>query len=127
MLNSAVAMSRPRRALALPRLVWAAVGLAALAASVALIGPWAFALWLLPDLSVAAGGRNAFTGDGRLSPRAVAGYNAAHALPGPVALTLVGLVASPVAAAAGVLWLSHVCLDRALGYGLRAADGSQRG
>lgn len=126
MLDFAIAPSRSRRALALPRPVWAAVGLAALAASVVLIGPWAFALWLLPDLSIAAGGRNAFTGDGRLAPRAVVGYNAAHALAGPVALALVGLVASPVALAAGVLWLSHVCLDRALGYGLRAPDGSQR-
>jgi hypothetical protein len=25
-----------------------------------------------------------------------------------------------------VLWLSHIALDRSLGYGLRAADGSLR-
>lgn len=109
-----------------PRLVWAAVGLPALGVAIALIGPWALPLWLLPDVGLLLGGRSAFTGDGRLAPRTVLGYNALHSLPGPIVLILAGAVLSPAALAAGVLWLSHVAIDRAMGYGLRAPDGSQR-
>lgn len=115
-----------RPALAAPRAVSAVLGAAALAGAVALLGPWALALWLLPDLALLAGGRSAFTGDGRLSPGAVPVYNALHALPGPITLTAVGAVLGGPALGLGVLWISHVLLDRAMGYGLRAADGSQR-
>jgi hypothetical protein len=111
--------------LALPRPAWAALGFAALAAAVAMIGPWAFALWLLPDLALVLGGRSAFADDGRLAPHAVGLYNAAHSLPGPLALGAAALLA-PAALPFAVLWLSHIALDRSLGYGLRAADGSLR-
>ena len=112
----------PLRPLALPRLVWALAGVAALAAAVVAIGPWAFALWLVPDAALVIGGR----GDGRIAPYAVPLYNAAHALPGPVALAAVSAVAAPALLPFAVLWLSHIALDRSIGYGLRAADGSQR-
>lgn len=111
---------------AAPRAACAALGATALAAAVVLLGPWALALWLLPDLALLVGGRSAFTGDGRLAPRAVPVYNALHALPGPVALTAVGAVLGGPVLGLGVLWISHVLLDRAMGYGLRAADGGQR-
>ena len=111
--------------LALPRTAWAALGLAALAAAVAMIGPWAFALWLVPDLALLLGGRSALTGDGRLAPHAVGIYNAAHALPGPAGLGAMALLV-PAVLPFAVLWLSHIALDRSLGYGLRAADGGLR-
>lgn len=118
---------RPRlHSIQAPRLIWAAAGVPSLALAIALIGPWALPLWLLPDVGLLLGGRSAFTGDGRLSPRAVRGYNALHSLPGPIVLIAAGAVLSPAGLAAGVLWLSHVTLDRAMGYGLRAPDGSQR-
>lgn len=119
-------LARPVRVVRLPRVAWAAAGLAAMAGAISLMGPWALALWLLPDLGLLAGGRSAFTGDGRLNPRAVRGYNALHALPGPVALVALGLAGAGTLAL-GLVWVSHVTLDRAMGYGLRAPDGSQRG
>lgn len=50
-----------------------------------------------------------------------------HALPGPLGLIAVGALASPTVLALGLVWLSHVAVDRAAGYGLRAADGGIRG
>ena len=50
-------MSASLPTLALPRITWATLGFAALAAAVATIGPWAFALWLLPDLALVAAHR----------------------------------------------------------------------
>ena len=110
------------------RPLYAIGGLAALAGAVALIGPWAFALWLLPDIALIAGLRRGFADDGRLAPRAVPLYNALHSLPAPVAVSIVGAVAAdPLVAGLGVLWISHVTLDRAMGFGLRTPDGEQRG
>lgn len=97
------------------RLVHAVAGTAALAGSIALIGPWALALWITPDVAMLAG-----------MPRAVPLYNALHALPGPVALIALGAVTGPIVLGLGVLWLSHVLLDRAMGYGLRTREGLQR-
>jgi hypothetical protein len=111
----------PLRPLILPRLAWAFIGVAALAVAVVAIGPWAFALWLVPDAALLFGGRR----DRRIAPWAVPFYNAAHALPGPLALGAAAAVA-PALAPFAVLWLSHVALDRSIGYGLRAADGTQR-
>ena len=108
------------------RLLHAVAGTAALAGSVALIGPWALALWITPDIAVLAGITRDMPRDGRLHPRAVPLYNALHALPGPFALIALGAVTGPVALGLGVLWLSHVLLDRAMGYGLRTREGLQR-
>lgn len=123
---SSLRLDHPVPNVRLPRLAWAAAGLIALSGALALMGPWALALWLVPDLGLLAGGRSTFAGDGRLSPRAVRVYNALHALPGPVAVLALGLAGAGTLAL-GLVWLSHVALDRALGYGLRAPDGSQRG
>lgn len=101
-------------------------GLAAGAGAFMLIGPWALALWLLPDVTLLAGMSREFVDDGRLAPRAVRAYNAVHAFPGPVLAAAAGLLLSPVLLALGLLWISHVAIDRAGGYGLRDADGFQR-
>src|SRR5688500_8588124 len=110
------------------RPLYALTGLLALAGAVALIGPWACALWLVPDISLVAGLRRGFAEDGRLAPRAVPFYNALHSLPAPVAVAVIGAVAAdPLVAGLGVLWISHITLDRAMGFGLRAPNGEQRG
>lgn len=105
----------------------AIAGLAALAGAVALLGPWAFAFWLAPDLTMLIGFSRELSAHGRLAPRTVPYYNAVHALPGPVVLLGVALAFLPVLLGPALLWLSHVLIDRALGYGLRTADGRQRG
>jgi Domain of unknown function (DUF4260) len=102
-------------------------GLAALAGAIVLLGPWALALWLIPDLALLPGLRGAAARDGRLAPGAVPVYNAVHMFAGPLALTLIGALAGPVVLGLGLVWLSHVTIDRAAGYGLRDRDGSVRG
>ncbi|MFC5381811.1 DUF4260 family protein [Aquipuribacter nitratireducens] len=112
----------------LARLAWAAVGLAAGGASVALGSPWLLLAWLVPDLGVLAGGWRVVDAAGRLTRRAALGYNAAHSLVGPALLAAVAaLVAAPTGgagaaswlAAVAALWLCHIGVDRALGYRLR--------
>jgi hypothetical protein len=101
-----------------------AIGLAVAGAIVG--SPWLLALWLAPDLALVAGmGRD--LDPGQLHPRAVPAYNAVHALPGPIAVIAAGAVLSTGALAIGLMWLSHVLLDRSIGYGLRTRAGWQRG
>ena len=88
---------------------------------------------ILPDLSLIG----AFAGSGRLRPDRVRLYNLAHAWWLPVALVVASL-AVPVPGfgwglrpgleifLAGLAWLAHIAVDRAVGYGLRAPDGSIR-
>jgi hypothetical protein len=58
-------------------------------------------------------------------PRAGAAvYNLGHMLAGPAALLAWAWAGGPVAAlAVGAVWLAHIGLDRAFGYGLKHADG----
>ena len=110
------------------RPLYGLAGLVALAGAVALIGPWALALWLVPDVALIAGVRRGFAEHGRLAPRAVPFYNAVHSLPAPVAVSVIGAAAAnPLVAGLGVLWISHIALDRAMGFGLRTPTGEQRG
>src|SRR3954462_15415210 len=78
---------------------------------------WVYAILLLaPDLSFA----------GYLAgPRAGAIiYNAAHSYLAPVALMTSGFVAtSPLTLSIVMIWLAHIGIDRALGYGLKYAEG----
>src|SRR3954454_13890409 len=78
---------------------------------------WIYAiLFLVPDLSFA----------GYLAgPRAGAViYNAAHSYLAPVALMTSGFVAtSPLTLSIAMIWLAHMGIDRALGYGLKYAEG----
>ena len=108
------------------RAVLLLAGLAAQAAAIVLLGPWTLALWLVPDLALLAGLSREHNEAGRIAPRAVPLYNALHALAGPIALVALGAAIGPALLGIGLVWLSHVLVDRAAGYGLRAPDGSQR-
>lgn len=103
------------------------LGLAALAAAFATFGVLAALLWLVPDLTMLAGISRDMPRDGRMPTRAIPFYNAAHRLLPPALLAVTGLiVATPFVLGLGLTWLSHVLIDRALGYGLRDHDGWQR-
>ena len=53
-------------------------------------------------------------------------YNAAHLYANGLILALLGLmIGSPDLIAAGGIWMAHVGIDRALGYGLKTAAGFQ--
>jgi hypothetical protein len=100
------------------RLEGAAVLGVALAAYAQFGAGWGvFALWLLaPDLSLL----------GYLaSPRTGAAlYNATHSYVGPVLLLALGVLAAmPWAVAGSLIWLAHIGMDHALGYGLKYASG----
>jgi hypothetical protein len=78
---------------------------------------WVYAvLFLVPDLSFA----------GYLAgPRAGAViYNAAHSYMAPMALMTAGFgLASPLTLSVAMIWLAHIGIDRALGYGLKYSAG----
>ena len=78
---------------------------------------WVYAiLFLAPDLSFAAY---------LAGPKAGAiVYNAAHSYLLPVALMTAGLaIASPLTLSLAMIWLAHIGIDRALGYGLKYQAG----
>lgn len=78
---------------------------------------WVYAiLFLAPDLSFAAY---------LAGPKAGAlVYNAAHSYLGPVVLMTTGLaLASPLVLSIAMIWLAHIGIDRALGYGLKYQAG----
>ncbi|MFG3163798.1 DUF4260 family protein [Streptomyces sp. NPDC048232] len=94
-------------------------------------GLLAFAFFLAPDLTFLVGLSDAPRMEkGRLTPRAVPYYNAAHRALIPLALMVLHTV-TPVtwapAFAALCGWLAHISYDRAFGYGLRTKEGYQRG
>jgi Domain of unknown function (DUF4260) len=78
---------------------------------------WLFAvLFLVPDVSFAAylAGREA----------GAFVYNAAHSYLAPVALMTAGFVsADSLVLSIAMIWLAHIGLDRALGYGLKYEAG----
>jgi Domain of unknown function (DUF4260) len=128
-------MTRPQRRH--PRFLWGIAGVLLLAGSVdemAFHGGaaiWAGLLGVIgPDLAflVGIGQPN----PGLLPARAVPVYNLVHRMWLPVimlaAISLDGQPSRQAApsVAASLGWLAHIALDRALGYRLRAADGSIR-
>jgi len=78
---------------------------------------WIYAvLFLAPDLSFA----------GYLSGPRVGAivYNAAHSYMAPVTLMVTGFaMAAPLTLSIAMIWMAHIGIDRALGYGLKYADG----
>jgi Domain of unknown function (DUF4260) len=78
---------------------------------------WLFAILLLaPDLSFAA-----YLAGPR--PGATA-YNALHATVAPLMLALAGILLPwPLAGSVALIWLAHIGIDRALGYGLKYPAG----
>ena len=78
---------------------------------------WLFlALALAPDLSMIGFAAGARVG--------AATYDAVHTYALPVALAVVGVAAGiDGAVAIGLVWLAHIGVDRALGYGLKYPTG----
>jgi hypothetical protein len=78
---------------------------------------WIYAvLFLAPDLSFA----------GYLAGPRVGAivYNAAHSYMAPVTLMVTGFgMAAPLTLSIAMIWMAHIGIDRALGYGLKYADG----
>lgn len=74
---------------------------------------WLFAvLFLAPDLFMVGYLANAKWG--------AASYNLVHTLTGPLILLAVGLLFGKATCMPGALiWLAHIGIDRALGYGLK--------
>ncbi len=109
---------------------YAAIFALALGTAIHVAGLAAWQVWLflaLPDVVLLYGmGRGMERG--RLRPSAVPWYNALHQPWPPLALALSAflLLGGGPWLAAGLAWLAHVAMDRAVGYGLRSADGWQR-
>ena len=78
---------------------------------------WVYAiLFLVPDLSIAA----------YLAGPRFGGiiYNAAHCYMAPMTLMTLGFgMASPLTLSIAMIWLAHVGIDRALGFGLKYRAG----
>ena len=75
-----------------------------------------FMLFLVPDLSFAAYLAGPRTG-------AIV-YNAAHSYMAPMALMTAGFaLAAPLVLSIAMIWLAHIGIDRALGYGLKYGAG----
>jgi hypothetical protein len=75
-----------------------------------------FVLFLAPDLSFLAYLANPKIG-------AIV-YNAAHSYMVPVALMTTGFaLAQPLVLSIAMIWLAHIGVDRALGYGLKYSAG----
>jgi len=73
-------------------------------------------LALAPDLSMAA-----YLAGARIGSL---GYDAAHTYVVPVALAALGVVAdSRTLVAVTLVWIAHIGVDRALGYGLKYPSG----
>jgi hypothetical protein len=96
-------------------------GLALLAAMVLLYatrgGPWwLFAvLFLAPDLSFAA-----YLAGARIGAMV---YNAVHVTAVPIVLLIAGFALDQsLAASIAIIWLAHIGMDRAAGYGLKYPD-----
>jgi hypothetical protein len=78
---------------------------------------WVYAiLFLVPDISFAAY---------LAGPRVGAFiYNAAHSYMAPMALMVTGFaITQPLVLSIAMIWLAHIGIDRALGYGLKYSAG----
>lgn len=115
---------RPLPMVRLPRPLWLLAGLAAAAGAVFAGSPWILLAWITPDVALLAAGTEVLRG-GAMSPRAIRAYNAGHVLAGPVVLLAASLLA-PGLLPFGLIWLSHVAVDRSFGYTPRGADGMPR-
>jgi Domain of unknown function (DUF4260) len=123
-IHASSSLRRGAFAIAALALLVAAVAVAIEAAT----GWWQLAVFAIaPDVALLAGAGSGLE-RGQLHPRAVPLYNALHRLAGPLvlaALAVTGLLGTGWLVAA-LAWGCHVCLDRAVGYGLRTREGFQR-
>jgi hypothetical protein len=105
----------------LPRALLRGEGLAVAAAAIALYFQadypwWLLALALAPDVSMV----------GYLAGSTIgaAAYDVAHTYVLPVALAAIGIVLdAETAVQLGLIWLMHIGVDRAIGYGLKYPTG----
>jgi hypothetical protein len=73
-------------------------------------------LFFVPDLSFLA-----YLADERFGATV---YNVAHSYMAPVTLLTLGFgFASPLTLSVALIWLAHIGIDRALGYGLKYSTG----
>lgn len=71
-------------------------------------------LWLVPDVGLLG-----FLGGSRVG---AAAYNVTHSALGPVAVIGLGAgMGSELVLAIGLIWTTHVGIDRAIGYGLKSS------
>jgi hypothetical protein len=110
----------PRSIDLLLRLEWLALAAVAIVAYNFVGGGWLMFLLLIlaPDLSMLAY---------LAGPRVGAfGYNLAHTLVWPFALIVAGVVLDDdLTTALAAIWIVHIAVDRALGYGLKLPGGFQ--
>ena len=102
------------------RVEWAAVAAGAtILYALTGVSWWLFALLILaPDLSMLG-----YLAGPRLGALA---YNAFHVLILPVLLALAGIWSGHApATAVALVWIAHIAVDRALGYGLKLSTGFQ--
>ncbi|RUZ77128.1 DUF4260 family protein [Mesorhizobium sp. M7A.F.Ca.US.006.01.1.1] len=102
------------------RLEWAIMGVAAVVFYGSTGMPWwLFGLLILaPDLSISG-----YLAGPRVGALA---YNASHILIVPVLLLLGGRMwVNAAAMAVALIWIAHIAIDRALGYGLKLSTGFQ--
>jgi Domain of unknown function (DUF4260) len=106
----------------LPRVLLHAEGVAVAGAAIALYFHAGYPWWLFvvlvlaPDLSMLGFAAGPSVG--------TAAYDAMHTYVPPVVLAVVGvLVDAEVAVQLGLIWLAHIGVDRALGYGLKYPSG----
>jgi len=97
-------------------------GLVLFAAMTALYATWGGSWWvyallfLVPDLSFLA-----YLSDAKFGALV---YNAAHSYMAPVTLMTLGFgLSSPLTLSIALIWLAHIGIDRALGYGLKYSAG----
>jgi Domain of unknown function (DUF4260) len=106
----------------LPRALLHAEGAAVAAAAIAVYFYAHYPWWLLlvlalaPDVSLAG-----FAGGTRIG---AATYDAAHSYVLPIVLAVAGVVTeTDLAAQIALIWLAHIGVDRAIGYGLKYPSG----
>lgn len=119
------------------RIVWGMTALLWLVIALLWAGWFGAAAWavlvvfaLLPDVALLG----AFAGAGKLKPERVAFYNLMHNAFVAVGVLVAGLAVFFLTGGmnggtwwiglAGLAWFVHIAADRALGFGLRAPDGS---
>ena len=106
----------------LPRVLLHAEGAAVAAAAIALYFDAGYPWWLLVALSLAPD--LSMVGYLAGSTIGAAAYDAAHTYSLPVALAAVGLIVdAETAVQLGLIWLTHIGVDRAVGYGLKYRTG----
>ena len=106
----------------LPRVLLRAEGVAVAVTAIALYLHADYPWWLLvvlalaPDLSMVGYAAGPTIG--------AAAYDAAHTYSLPVVLAAIGVIAdAEIAIQVGLIWLAHIGVDRAIGYGLKYPTG----